>query len=521
MKRTLTRKSFLVRCLALFAILFGLLCLSSCDMLEDFLGNSNEPGTIYGYAMLEDGASKSGISVTASNSDGSVTYEAKTDKNGYYLIEDVSPAKYTLSFKKTAYADTQKAVTVRGGKNTDAGTVTLHISYGYIKGKVTDTAGNPIANATVSVSNASLKYSAVTDSNGRYSIKAKPGTYSTIKFDCSCWSTQNMALANKITVTAAKDVTAPNFSLTAHHDFEVAGTDPKTGKKINRCKVCGLERTVTGAMWAGVRVSSYGMVKSEDDPYGFDSFPGVSDMTSFGTTMQSLYEGSTGAYLLIVGTVSGENAENCSLAFPVSGTYDYIKGSKNDKYEDYLTAMDAAGFSVWLQVESGKADLETLVTLVMNRYGHHSCVKGFGIDVEWHEPVSGSDRGTKLSDADAQKVLAKVRSYNQNYTLFVKHWREDYLPSKMEGLIYVNDSQQFHDLDDVVDDFSGWAEYYAPYPVMFQIGYKADRPIWNEFDNPAKEFGEAILNACTSGNDIGIIWVDFTLCDVLKKVPTN
>ena len=91
----------------------------------------------------------------------------------------------------------------------------------------------------------------------------------------------------------------------------------------------------------------------------------------------------------------------------------------------------------------------------------------------------------------------------------------------MEGLIYVNDSQQFHSLDDVKEDFSDWAAYYAPYPVMFQIGYKADRPIWNEFDNPAKEFGEAILEACTSGNDIGIIWVDFTLCDVLKKVPKN
>ena len=521
MKRTLTRKSLIVRCFVLFAILFGLLSLSSCDMLEDFLGNSNEPGSIFGYVVMEDGASRSGISVTATNADGSLTYETKTDKNGYYLIEDVSPEKYTLSFKKTSYSETQKSITVRGGKNVDAGTVTLYISYGYIKGKVTDESGNPLAKATVTVSGSSLSYSAVTDSAGRYSIKAKPGTYSTIKFTCSCWSTQSTKLASNISLTAEKQVTVPDYKLSAHHDFVVSGTDPKTGKKINHCTVCGFETPITGARWAGVRVSSYGMVKSESDPYGFDSFPNVSDMTSFGATMQSLYEGSTGAYLLIVGTVSGENAENCSLAFPVSGTYDYIKGSKNDKYEDYLTAMDAAGYSVWLQVESGKADLETLVTLVMDRYGHHSCVKGFGIDVEWHEPVPGSDRGTKLSDEDARKVLTKIRSYNQNYTLFVKHWREDYLPSKMEGLIYVNDSQQFHDLDDVVDDFSGWAAYYAPYPVMFQIGYKADRPIWNEFDNPAKEFGEAILEACTSGNDIGIIWVDFTLCDVLTKVPTN
>ena len=507
-------------CLVFSAILFGLLSLTSCDMLEDMLGNSNEPGTIYGYVVLEDGASRSNITITATSSDGSQVYSVKTDKNGYFLIEEVTPANYTLSLMKTAYAETKKSIKVKGGKNVDAGTLTLYISYGYIKGKVTDSAGKPLAKATVSVSASNLKYSAVTDNNGNYTIKAKPGTYTAIKFDCTCWTTQSISLgSNKITVTADKTSNVADYKLSAHHTYVSAGTDPVSGNKINRCSVCGFETTVTGAMWAGVRVSSYGMVADEDEPYAFDEFPSATEMATFGETMQSLYSGSTGAYLLIVGPLGSNNS--CSLSFPVTGTYDYIKGSKNDRYEAYLDEMDAKGYSVWLQVESGNADLETLVELVMDRYGHHSCVKGFGIDVEWHFPVENSDRGTKLSDADAQKVLAKLRTYNENYTLFVKHWREDYLPSKMEGLIYVNDSQQFHSLDDVKEDFADWAAYYAPYPVMFQIGYKADRPIWNEFDNPLQEFGEAILEACTSGNDIGIIWVDFTLCDALKKVPTN
>ena len=517
---SMTRRTLFVRFIVLSAILFGLLSLTSCDMIEDLLATSDEPGTIYGYVVMEDNAARTNVSVTATNSDGSLTYSTTTDKNGYYCIEQVTPAKYTLTFKKTAYADAQKSITLRGGKNADAGTVTLRISYGYIKGKVTDSAGNPLAKATVTVSNSSTKYSAVSDSKGNYSIKAKPGTYSTIKFDCTCWSTQSISLgSNKITLAAEKTVTVADYKLSAHHTYESAGVDPKTGKKINRCTVCGFETPVTGALWAGVRVSSYGMVADESDPYAFEEFPSASEMATFGETMSSLYPGSTGAYLLIVGTMSSNNT--CSLAFPVTGSYDYIKGSSKDKYESYLDEMDAKGYAVWLQVESGNADLETLVELVMNRYGHHSCVKGFGIDVEWHFPVENSDRGTKLSDTDAQKVLAKVRTYNENYTVFVKHWREDYLPSKMEGLIYVNDSQQFHSLDDVKEDFSDWAAYYAPYPVMFQIGYKADRPIWNEFDNPLKEFGEAILEACTSGNDIGIIWVDFTLCDALKKVPKN
>ena len=33
--------------------------------------------------------------------------------------------------------------------------------------------------------------------------------------------------------------------------------------------------------WAGIRVSSYGMVKDDDNPYAFDEFPGVSENHEF------------------------------------------------------------------------------------------------------------------------------------------------------------------------------------------------------------------------------------------------
>ena len=201
----------------------------------------------------------------------------------------------------------------------------------------------------------------------------------------------------------------------------------------------------------------------------------------------------------------------------MTGNYDNIEGSKTDRYESYLDECDKQGLSVWLQVEPGYGNLVTIADLVMKQYSHHSCVKGFGIDVEWHKPIEGSDEGTRLSDSDAQKVLAKVRSYNSSYTVFVKHWMQRQLPSKMDGLIYVNDSQQFDSMDHVLREFSDWASYYAPQPVMFQIGYNADTWIWNTYENPAKEFGQAIVDACHSANDVGIIWVDMTLSKVINK----
>ena len=263
--------------------------------------------------------------------------------------------------------------------------------------------------------------------------------------------------------------------------------------------------------WAGIRVSTYGMRSS----FGRNNFPDVEKMSGFAQKMESCYEGSTGTYLLIVGTMSG--SDTCSLNFPVSGNYEYIYGSNSDRYEDYLDKFDEMGYSVWLQVEPGYADLVTLAKLVLDQYGHHSCVKGFGIDVEWHKPIEGVEEGTKLSAEDAKKVLAKVREYNPEYTVFVKHWEAAWLPADIEGLIYVDDWQMFKSLQNAVDVFSEWSKTFAPNPVMFQIGYEADKWLWNKFDNPAKEFGQTILEGCNTGNDTGIIWVDFTLDDVIDK----
>ena len=263
--------------------------------------------------------------------------------------------------------------------------------------------------------------------------------------------------------------------------------------------------------WAGIRISNYGFKEKN----GWSEFPNASTMAGFAEKMESCYEGSNGAYVLIVGTVS---SDGCRLDFPVKGNYDYISGRSEDRYESYLDECDARGIDVWLQVEPGYADLVTLADIVMKQYGHHSCVKGFGIDVEWHKPIEGSDEGTRLSDNDAKKVLDKVRSFNSEYTVFVKHWMQRQLPSKMDGLIYVNDSQQFDSMDHVLREFSEWASYYAPQPVMFQIGYNADTWIWNTYANPAKEFGQAIVDACHSANDVGIIWVDFTLKTAIDKI---
>ena len=293
---------------------------------------------------------------------------------------------------------------------------------------------------------------------------------------------------------------------------------------------CNEDLSPTPVKWAGMRVSYYGIRSSFRQGKNF-TFPSVSDMVGFGQKMSSCYEGSTGTYILIVGTISSvyDDAGNtvsgkCSLEFPLSKSITNARGSEEDFYEDYLTAMDNAGMAVWLQVEPGDADLVELAKEVMNHYKHHSCVKGFGIDVEWYEYREQADAeegdSSKLSDATAEAVVNAVRAINPEYTVFVKHWDEEWLPPKYrDGLIFVSDSQYYDSPAQQRNDFANWAAYYAPSPVMFQIGYAADKEsVWGSYANPAKELGQFIADGCRSGNDIGIIWVDFTLKEAMSKI---
>jgi hypothetical protein len=70
----------------------------------------------------------------------------------------------------------------------------------------------------------------------------------------------------------------------------------------------------------------------------------------------------------------------------------------------------------------------------------------------------------------------------------------------------------FGSLEALSSDFGRWADYFFPSPVMFQIGYDEDYAWWKTLSNPPKEIGERIaLKTKSADQEIGIIWVDFTL----------
>ena len=258
-------------------------------------------------------------------------------------------------------------------------------------------------------------------------------------------------------------------------------------------------------VYAGVRSSKYGIRPFPEPPAWKQA---IGAMTAY-------FPGSTPCGVWIVGTMA-KTPRFAHLEFPADGrAYPDIEFEPADRHERYLAEFDRAGIKVFLQVEPANAEMGTLIDLVLGRYGRHPCVIGFGVDVEWNKTADHPKTGMAVDDATARDWEAKVKAHNSAYRLFLKHWDKKWMPPTYRGdIVFVDDSQIFPDMESMVKEFSeGWAPAFYPNLVVFQVGYNSDKPWWSKLPDPPKTLGEAIRKRARQ--DIGIIWVDFSLREVL------
>lgn len=250
---------------------------------------------------------------------------------------------------------------------------------------------------------------------------------------------------------------------------------------------------------AGFRFSSYG---PEYDP-GPDYWADV------GRQMAARFPDSVPETVWIVGRLGGEGTQ---FNFPGDSTHPLIRFSDRDDNEPALTLFDQMGARVWLQVEPGNAPVEELIHIMLERYGHHPCVVGVGVDVEWYRSTDKPE-GQAVTDGQARSWLQAARSHDPEYRLFLKHWLIEKMPPTVrDGLYFIDDSQILPSLDAMVAEFAEWGRAFAPAPVGFQYGYPSDRPWWGELDDPPGDIGTAILAAVPNAR--GLFWVDFTVLQV-------
>ncbi len=276
------------------------------------------------------------------------------------------------------------------------------------------------------------------------------------------------------------------------------------------CRQTGVApRGGTPGLGAGFRFSVYGPRFN----------PGPEYWARVGREMASRFPGATPEAIWIVNRMLGDGV---LLSFPAPAGDPLIVGSEADGNEAALTLFDALGFRVWLQVEPVYASVEKLIHLTLSRYGHHPCVVGVGVDVEWHRSRD-PDGGEAVTDAQAASWLAAARAHNPRYRLFLKHWLVEKMPpTRREGLLFVDDSQIFPSLGALEENFREWARTFAPAPVAFQFGYPSDRPWWGALDDPPSRIGKRILEVAP--NTEALFWVDFTVLEVFPpqgRTPTR
>jgi hypothetical protein len=243
--------------------------------------------------------------------------------------------------------------------------------------------------------------------------------------------------------------------------------------------------------------------------YGPDYNPGPSYWLGVGQQMAGRFPGSVPGAVWIVGRLKGRGSE---LSFPGRSENPLIQFAAEDQNEQTLALFDQNGVETWLQIEPGHAPVEELIHRMLERYGHHRCVVGVGVDVEWYRSIEEPD-GQAVTDAEAAAWLAAARAHNPSYRLFLKHWLIEKMPPKArDGLLFIDDSQILPSLDAMVEEFAAWGRAFAPAPVGFQIGYQTDRPWWKELVDPPAAIGRRILE--TIPNTRALYWVDFTVLEV-------
>ncbi len=244
-------------------------------------------------------------------------------------------------------------------------------------------------------------------------------------------------------------------------------------------------------------------------PYGMAYYPEAAYWARVAQAMVKRFDHVSPEVIWIVSILEGHGTH---LTFPGNSTEAGISFAQVDDNQEALNLFDQLGFRVWLQVEPGDANVETLFDLVLARYAHHPSVVGVGVDVEWHHS-SDKPEGSPVGDAEAAAWLSAARAHGTQYRLFLKHWEASMLPPTLrDGLLFVDDSQVFDSLEAMIEEFAEWGKHFYPAPVAFQFGYPADKKWWGQLHDPPKEIGEAILSKIPNAR--GMYWVNFSVLDV-------
>ena len=204
-------------------------------------------GTLEGTAKLYSQQDSTGISVMVQN--GSFSKMGSTDRNGSFTIYDIKPGTYTVTVSYPGYlSQTIGNVSISESSTTTLpNTITLQQASGKVSGSIYIHDETDYSGVTVTVSGNGRSYSAVTDSDGRYSVSVAQGNYDTVSFSKPC--VVGKSLSRSIAVFSGNSFEMDTVGLNAIHSYALHDSKESScteaGYKLYRCQNCSKEKTET------------------------------------------------------------------------------------------------------------------------------------------------------------------------------------------------------------------------------------------------------------------------------------
>lgn len=215
---------------------------------------------------------------------------------------------------------------------------------------------------------------------------------------------------------------------------------------------------------------------------------------------------------IIWGIGGAQRVGSCYLNFPSSVSYPDIIFSSSDENEKYLDYFDSQGIPVIIQIAPCRADVSTVIRLVMDRYSSHPCVKGLGVDVEYNDYPS-YQYGRPVTDDEASAWYDQITAYDPDYVLALTHWRAEYMPpTYRKGVYFLYDGLNLRTLDRAESLFANWGKAFPNNSVGYYIGFQEDKAWWDAIDNPLYTLGSYIAENIPNAK--GVYWVVYSIEDL-------
>jgi hypothetical protein len=159
-----------------------------------------------------------------------------------------------------------------------------------------------------------------------------------------------------------------------------------------------------------------------------------------------------------------------ALPFPFSNSGTLCSVSDTDLLEPYLSRLDSEGIGAILSVQPMDADITDLIGIILDRYGHHRCLAGINIDLEWKR--TGNPQHASNQERDAW--TGKINRYGSQLKLFLTFFKDyTYFPDDDGKMVVMYDGTQ-DTQENLLNAYGGLAKHFAA--VGIYTGYPTSRP---------------------------------------------